>query len=447
MNGFAENFLRGLEAGTQQRRQKEQDAKDEELRKLQIDALKHQQKQIELEGRWKVFERQRAGAKEAAAAHEGQSINDLVKTMVSPMGAPTPPPGMAPSAAPPAAPFGAGQGVSARPITAVNEVGLPVQATEARKTFEIPGSQEFGVPGYSVTPKSIEEVMAAAMRAKLMEPTKLGAGETLTVPLTGQVVAQGAPKPRNFQSKNVQAQGFTGMANFDPETGQYFAPGSDQPLQNVKDAPPQVDPTLAAIRDAQLAVLQQNAGQLSPMQQSWAKSLSDDFARDSKDYVVRAQAYQTIKTAASDPSAAGDLVMIFSFMKQNDPGSTVREGEQATAQNAAGVPEQIRNIYNQLLTGERLTPEQRKDFLKQSENQFLQAQKRQRGINDVYRRRAEAMRVPANLVVMDFDQMFGLENVGGMQGMVPMKAPDGRDLLVPGDQVDEAKRRGATVVQ
>jgi len=37
-----------------------------------------------------------------------------------------------------------------------------------------------------------------------------------------------------------------------------------------------------------------------------------------------------------------------------DPGSVVRESEFATAQNAAGVPDQVRNMYNKVLSGTRL---------------------------------------------------------------------------------------------
>ena len=52
---------------------------------------------------------------------------------------------------------------------------------------------------------------------------------------------------------------------------------------------------------------------------------------------------------SKDPSAAGDLAMIFTYMKILDPTSVVREGEQATAQNAAGTPERIKNIYNRVI--------------------------------------------------------------------------------------------------
>lgn len=68
-------------------------------------------------------------------------------------------------------------------------------------------------------------------------------------------------------------------------------------------------------------------------------------------------------SAASSPSAAGDIALLYAVMKMNDPTSSVREGEFATAQNAGSVPERVRSQYNKLLSGETLTAEQRADFV------------------------------------------------------------------------------------
>jgi hypothetical protein len=65
--------------------------------------------------------------------------------------------------------------------------------------------------------------------------------------------------------------------------------------------------------------------------------LRDDFLKGSKVFVDTKDAYTRIQDSASDPSAAGDLALIFNYMKMLDPGSTVREGEFATAQDSAGV--------------------------------------------------------------------------------------------------------------
>lgn len=58
----------------------------------------------------------------------------------------------------------------------------------------------------------------------------------------------------------------------------------------------------------------------------------------------------------------GNIGSVFSLMKILDPGSTVREGEAASVQNAAGVPDRFRNAYNQLISGQGLSEAQRKDM-------------------------------------------------------------------------------------
>jgi hypothetical protein len=94
-------------------------------------------------------------------------------------------------------------------------------------------------------------------------------------------------------------------------------------------------------------------------------ALRKEFASDPvvKQSAALAQAYQTIQSAAQEPSAAGDLALIFNYMKMLDPGSSVREGEFANAQNAAGIPERVRAMFNNTLRGERLTEQTRTDFL------------------------------------------------------------------------------------
>lgn len=93
-----------------------------------------------------------------------------------------------------------------------------------------------------------------------------------------------------------------------------------------------------------------------------------EFLGQAKSYIEIGQAYKKIQESAKDPSAAGDLALIFNYMKILDPGSVVREGEFATAQNAAGIPDRIRAQYNQVLNGQRLAETQRQDFLNQAKN-------------------------------------------------------------------------------
>jgi hypothetical protein len=94
-----------------------------------------------------------------------------------------------------------------------------------------------------------------------------------------------------------------------------------------------------------------------------AEGLRKEFTAQTSQYRSIVDAYQKIEKAAATPTAQNDISLIYGFMRINDPTSTVREGEFATAQNSAGVPEQIRNLYNKIRAGERLSPEQRVGFL------------------------------------------------------------------------------------
>lgn len=131
-------------------------------------------------------------------------------------------------------------------------------------------------------------------------------------------------------------------------------------------------------------------------------SLRKEFNNESKNFKSIAQSYG--KVLATDPTAAGDVSLIFAYMKMLDPGSVVREGEQATAANAAGVPARISNLYNRVLTGEKLVPEQRVDFRKQAQNIYdLELQNQSFNIAR-YRNIAESKGFNPEEIVFDFSK-------------------------------------------
>lgn len=79
---------------------------------------------------------------------------------------------------------------------------------------------------------------------------------------------------------------------------------------------------------------------------------------------------QIVTLMQGEGSAMGDVAGVFSFMKSLDPTSAVLQGEQATVQNAAGVPANIRNYYNRLASGRGLSPEQRADMMSTALNLY-----------------------------------------------------------------------------
>lgn len=103
--------------------------------------------------------------------------------------------------------------------------------------------------------------------------------------------------------------------------------------------------------------------------------LNGQWLNVSKDFRQVQDAYNRIKEAGTNPTAAGDLALIFNYMKMLDPGSTVREGEFANAQNSGGIPDRIQAMYNNAMRGERLSSRQRTDFLGRSAG-LLEAQEK-----------------------------------------------------------------------
>ena len=102
--------------------------------------------------------------------------------------------------------------------------------------------------------------------------------------------------------------------------------------------------------------------------------LRTSFLNQAQPHIQISQAYRKIETAPD--TAAGDMSKIFGFMKILDPGSTVREGEYASAENARGVPDTVKAQYNKVISGQRLSPDQRTQFT-QAAGDLVNSQKQQ----------------------------------------------------------------------
>lgn len=125
--------------------------------------------------------------------------------------------------------------------------------------------------------------------------------------------------------------------------------------------------------------------------------IRSQFLEKTKEFPVVRNSYRRILDSAKEPSGAGDLALIFNYMKVLDPGSTVREGEFANAQNSAGVDERVRGLYNKVIRGERLSDNQRNDFVQR-------ATKLYKGQEDLYKQDLGKFRELAKSYNLDPDQ-------------------------------------------
>lgn len=111
------------------------------------------------------------------------------------------------------------------------------------------------------------------------------------------------------------------------------------------------------------------------------QGLRGEFTKATNVYVNVRDAHQRVLASSEDPSAAGDLALVFNYMKVLDPGSTVREGEFANAASAAAwlqreertgsvVPRPVAQAIRTLESGKILSDDQRNDFVDRSDRLY-----------------------------------------------------------------------------
>lgn len=173
--------------------------------------------------------------------------------------------------------------------------------------------------------------------------------------------------------------------------------GDTAPLTAFEDKAIQEN-LVATAKASEVAVKQTEAEEKQTVDRT--KSLRQEVEKNSVTVETRAllAAHDRIKILKNN-TAAADITGIFAFMKMIDPESTVREGEFATAASAAGIPERLRTQYNKILKGDRLGPDQRKDFMRQADDMMQNQLNRQQPIS------ARFAKIAANTPGVNVDQV------------------------------------------
>ncbi|HAM55009.1 MAG TPA: hypothetical protein DCQ64_06240 [Candidatus Rokubacteria bacterium] len=119
-----------------------------------------------------------------------------------------------------------------------------------------------------------------------------------------------------------------------------------------------------------------------------------------KDTQIISSAYD--KIANTSDTGPGDISLIFAYMKLMDPGSTVREGEFATAANAGSIPQSLLTTYNKARDGDKLAPELRAQFRREAKTLHDNQMSRYRQAAEQYRRLAPGVGASPDDVVLDY---------------------------------------------
>lgn len=189
----------------------------------------------------------------------------------------------------------------------------------------------------------------------------------------------GDDKGAEFLSKVRQS------AEVNPSVAENFFANSLALMPGGKDVLDSMNKNLAAPYDRALTEAQTAEAwsriyqsklpkELTPEQVVTAeRDLRNEYNNRTADFQKIRSAVQTINS--TDNSGAGDIALVYAYMKMLDPTSVVREGEFATAQNSGSIPEFVMAQYNKALKGEMLTPSIRDGFRKQAKALYANAAK------------------------------------------------------------------------
>lgn len=123
---------------------------------------------------------------------------------------------------------------------------------------------------------------------------------------------------------------------------------------------------------------------------------------DIKGFITIRDSYDRTQAAAVDPSAAGDLALIFNYMKMLDPTSVVRESEFANAAATGSWGERIKAAAKKIQKGQRLSDEMRADFVDRATRLYQPKFSNYQSAVSFYKGQAETFDIDPGLVIRDF---------------------------------------------
>lgn len=266
-----------------------------------------------------------------------------------------------------------------------------------------------------------------------LDPNNFGGGKAGAAGLVAQLGAAGSGAYAQYKAKkeivdneiasqNAFAAKFPQYAELagqlSPETRQAYAMEAmksdlkqNDPLEQLKLQKEKAD--INKIYAETNKLNKEASGKLVDPEKAFrnATALRQDYLTGSKNFQTIKEAHERVVTSAQDPSPAGDLSLIFNYVKAQDPGSTVREGEFAQAAASGSFGDRIKGAVNKVTSGERLSADQRNDFVVRSKKLYDQANKSQQKIASQYTDIAKRNGLNPQDVVVDFSTSLSNEDL------------------------------------
>lgn len=135
-------------------------------------------------------------------------------------------------------------------------------------------------------------------------------------------------------------------------------------------------------------------------EQPKANELRDEFNALTKDFRAVQDAHTKITTTA--PTGAGDMSLLYNYVKLLDPTSVVRESEFAAAAASGSFGERVQTAVNKVMTGQRLSADLRKDFINEASNLYKAQKAGAERIKEQYTNMAKRAKLNPEDVIIDY---------------------------------------------
>jgi hypothetical protein len=329
------------------------------------------------------------------------------------------------------------------------------EAAEKQYTTAIDVQKKLLPEGEKFNPEALHDRVSVTFRGKTMSLGELAqiAGMGGFDPATREATLKGAGNIENYVRDQFAAfEETTGRPPSRTERNQIV-------LQAQKDfAEAKVTPRQRALQDAQLQALQDRhnartkgtgtsadwSTKYSPQQQVAAGRFASRYVAASKEFAKRSEAYDTIMSTVSraDKSPQAQIALVFAYMKMLDPGSVVRETEYATAQNAAGVPERVRNLWNKVKDGRFLSKEQIVGMAREGAGLYTTHRKAHDRIVGQFAQAAMRQNLDPRDILTDFNASNDPMRIPGVADTVPLEQ-DAEGNIAPVTPVTPTTTPGA----
>lgn len=154
-------------------------------------------------------------------------------------------------------------------------------------------------------------------------------------------------------------------------------------------------------------------------------TLRKEFLKESQTFTEVRDSFNRVSASAEKPSPAGDLSLIFAYMKMLDPKSVTRESEFSVAETARPLLEKLGVSWDRVQSvweGKKLTDTQRADFVNRAQGLFRQQEQSHNLTVKEFRRLAASSGLDPDKVVVD---LKGAESPTAKPSTKPRPLPPG----------------------